>query len=374
MLKPNDVNSVMCSTESINMKGELYEFYQELEHVNLSFIFNGDVSDAVIVGIIRLTKHNVSKIEELTKERKGEGSFMMVECFQNLLQYKGSENEIAVFSERNSGDANCVSSFNKIPVDNIHVLQGKLEQVNSVEKDKLKAFYLEVLRMEGLSEDGGADLELIQQTRKTGVPVDFEKVNNHLSKLYMSLTLLPNSIERQQELVEAKQFTQNFDEKIKDSNIVMIYKGDFARNSIMPIIAMLEEQMKSISEESQSKSFILILVEMLQNISRHAYDVLDRSGILMITDTGGRIGMYSGNIVSTKDKIFLQNKINELNRMGETELKRLYKATLREGTFSEKGGAGLGLIEVARKASKPMIAKFDKLGNDRHFFTYLVHL
>ena len=94
----------------------------------------------------------------------------------------------------------------------------------------------------------------------------------------------------------------------------------------------------------------------------------------MITDTGGRIGMHSGNIVSTKDKIFLQKKINELNSMGETELKRLYKATLREGTFSEKGGAGLGLIEVARKASKPMIAKFDKLGNDRHFFTYLVHL
>ena len=189
----------------------------------------------------------------------------------------------------------------------------------------------------------------------------------------MSLKLSPTNGERQQELGEAKQFTQSFDKKIKDSNIVMIYKGDFARDSIMPIIAILEEQMKALSEGSRSKSFFLILVEMLQNISRHAYDVGDRSGIFMITDNAGKIGVHAGNVVSTQDKNFLNEKIKELNAMEPLELKKLYKTTLREGSFSEKGGAGLGLIEVARKTDEPMIAKFDELGNDTHFFTYSIN-
>lgn len=355
------------------MKDDLYEFYQELEHDNLSFIFNGDVSDEVTESIIRLTEHNVNNIEELTKMKK-KVSFIMVECFQNLVRHGSGDNDGSVFSTRIIDDANYVSSVNKIPVEEIQLLQGKLEQINSLEKDRLKALYLEVLTKEGLSDKGGAGIGLIQLARKTGssVDFDFEEVNDQLSNFYMSLKLSPSNGDQPKEMGQAKQFTQAFDKKIKDSNIVMIYKGDFARDSIMPIIAILEEQMKALTEDSKSKSFFLILVEMLQNISRHAYDVVDRSGIFMITDNGGKIGVHAGNIVSTEDKRFLDEKIKELNGLDPLDLKKLYKTTLREGSFSEKGGAGLGLIEVARKTSEPMIGRFDELGKDTHFFTYSV--
>ncbi|MFT4526037.1 MAG: hypothetical protein ACI9FU_002174 [Granulosicoccus sp.] len=356
------------------MKEDLYEFYQELEHDNLSFIFNGDVSDEVTESIIRLTEHNLNSIEELTKIKK-KFCFIMVECFQNLVRHGSTESDGSVFSTRIIDDANYVSSVNKIPVEEIQLLQGKLEQINGLEKGRLKALYLEVLTKDGLSDKGGAGIGLIQLARKTGssIDFDFEEVNDQLSNFYMSLKLSPNNGERTKEIGQAKQFTQDFDKKIKDSNIVMIYKGDFARDSIMPIIAILEEQMRALTEDSKSKSFFLIIVEMLQNISRHAYDVVDRSGIFMITEDEGKIGVQAGNIVSTKDKNFLDGKIKELNELDPLDLKKLYKTTLREGSLSEKGGAGLGLIEVARKTLAPMIGRFDELGNDSHFFTYSVN-
>ena len=355
------------------MAENLYFYYKELQNDNLSFIYNGEVNDEVTEGIIRLTDHNVSNIEELARIRK-KVSFIMVECFQNLVRHGGSEVDGSLFSTRMVDNANYVSSVNRIPVEEIDVLREKLDLINHLEKDRLKALYLEVLQGEGLSDRGGAGLGLIQIARKTGRPVDFdfEKVNDQLSNFYMSLKLSgkENGVANGQG--KAIRFTQGFDKKIKDSNILMIYKGDFARDSIMPIIAILEEQMRVMTDESKSKSFFLILVELLQNVSRHALNMSDRSGIFMISNEANSIGVHVGNIVDSSTKEMLDSRISELNALEPADLKTLYKKTLREGTFSEKGGAGLGLIEIARKSSGPMEARFDPTTNDKHFFTFSV--
>ncbi len=355
------------------MTENLYTFYQDLINDSLSFIYNGEVNDNVTEGIIRLTEHNVTNIEELAKIRK-KVSFIMVECFQNLVRHGKGEDSGSLFSTRLVENANYVSSVNKIPVSDIEVLRDKLELINHLEKDKLKALYLEVLNGEGLSDKGGAGLGLIQIARKTGRPLDFdfEEINDQLSNFYMSLKLSGNENQTGDDQGQAIHFTQNFDKKIKGSNIVMIYKGDFARDSIMPIIAILEEQMKAMTDDVKSKSFFLILVELLQNVSRHALDTVDRSGIFMITEENGTIGVDVGNIVDDKTKELLQTKIEALNKLDIAELKTLYKQTLREGSFSEKGGAGLGLIEIARKSNGPMHMAFDALPDNRNFFTFSV--
>lgn len=355
------------------MAENLYFYYKELQNDNLSFIYNGEVNDEVTESIIRLTEHNVSSIEELAKIRK-KVSFIMVECFQNLVRHGGSENEGSLFSTRLVDNVNYVSSVNRIPVEDIDVLREKLDLINHLERDRLKALYLEVLQGQGLSEKGGAGLGLIQIARKTGQPVDFdfEAINEQLSNFYMSLKLSGQESSVKDGHGKAIRFTQGFDKVIKESNIVLIYKGDFARDSIMPIIAILEEQMKVMTDDSKSKAFFLILVELLQNVSRHALNAIDRSGIFMITHENSTLGVHVGNVVDTPTKDLLYDRINELNQLDAAELKTLYKKTLREGTFSEKGGAGLGLIEIARKSNGPMNAQFNELEDNRHFFTFSV--
>lgn len=355
------------------MAENLYFYYQELQNDNLSFIYNGEVNDEVTEGIIRLTDHNVSNIEELAKIRK-KVSFIMVECFQNLVRHGNNEEEGSLFSTRMIDNANYVSSVNQIPVQDIDVLREKLDLINHLERDRLKALYLEVLQGEGLSDKGGAGLGLIQIARKTGRPVDFdfEEVNDQLSNFYMSLKLSGQDQGAMNGHGNAIRFTQGFDKQIKDSNILMIYKGDFARDSIMPIIAILEEQMRMMTDESKSKSFFLILVELLQNVSRHALNAADRSGIFMITNDDDSLGVHVGNTVDDRTKQLLDSRISELNKLEPAELKTLYKKTLREGTFSEKGGAGLGLIEIARKSNGPLRATFDLISDNKHFFTFSV--
>lgn len=356
----------------------LFEYYKELEKDRLSFIFNGDVSDDITDGIIRITEFNVNNFEALASLSK-RISFIMVECFQNVVRHGAKHEHRAdheksggLFAARLMGEANYVSSINLIDMKEVELLREKLNQLNTIEKDKLKALYLEVLNNEELSAKGGAGLGLIQLARKAGQPIsfDFESISEQLSNFYLSLKLTSDG---QSEPGEALRFTKSFDEKTKNSDVLMIYKGDFGKDSIMPIIQIIEEKVKTDNELTASKGFFLILVEMLQNVSRHNMNNISKDGIFMITeDKDGTYWTAVGNVVDEGTKALLIDRIDGLNAMDEMQLKQAYKQTLREGSFSDKGGAGLGLIEIARKSSEKLTYSFDDLGDGKYFFTFNV--
>lgn len=355
---------------------KLFDYYKELENDRLSFIFNGDVSDDITDGIIRITEFNVNNFEVLAKMSR-RISFIMVECFQNVVRHGKKDNEArtkagGLFAARLMGDANYVSSINLIDLEEVELLRDKLNQLNTIEKDKLKALYLEVLNNKELSTKGGAGLGLIQLARKAGQPIsfDFENIDEQLSNFYLSLKLTGDDDQTQPG--EALRFTKSFDQRIKSSDVLMVYKGDFGKDSIMPIIQIIEEKMKA-DNDIGPKAFFLILVELLQNVSRHNINNEMKDGIFMITD--GEEGHYwtsVGNEVDEAAKELLSQRIEELNAMDSMELKKVYKTTLREGAFSDKGGAGLGLIEIARKSSDKLNYSFDDMGNGRYFFTFNV--
>lgn len=353
---------------------KLYDYYKELENDRLSFIFNGDVSDDITDGIIRLTEFNVNNFETLAKMSR-RISFIMVECFQNVVRHGKKEVKLdgktgGLFSARLMGDANYVSSINLIDMNEVELLSQKLNQLNTIEKDKLKALYLEVLNNAELSTKGGAGLGLIQLARKAGQPIsfDFENINEQLSNFYLSLKLTGN--ENITQPGDALRFTKSFDQRIKKSDVLMVYKGDFGKDSIMPIIQIIEEKMKT-ENAIGPKAFFLILVELLQNVSRHNINNEMKDGIFMITESDdGNYWTSVGNEVDQHAKDALIKRIEDLNAMDAMELKKTYKKTLREGAFSDKGGAGLGLIEIARKSSDKLMYSFDPMSEGRYFFTF----
>ncbi len=360
-----------------NRLEQLFDYYRELKNDMLSFIFNGDVSDDITDGIIRITEYNVNNFEVLAKMSR-RISFIMVECFQNVVRHGVKHERITeekasgLFAARLMGDANYVSSINLIDATEVSLLQAKLNQLNDIEKDKLKALYLEVLNNDELSSKGGAGLGLIQLARKAGQPIsfDFENISEDLSNFYLSLKLTNN--EEQTKQGEALRFTKDFDKKIKESDVLMIYKGDFGKDSILPIIQIIEEKMRA-ENETGSKAFFLILVELLQNVSRHNIQNENKDGIFMINeDSEGAYWTSVGNVVNQETMQLLTERLEDLNAMEPEELKAAYKQTLREGSFSEKGGAGLGLIEIARKSSEKLKYSFDKMGDDMFFFTFNV--
>lgn len=78
----------------------------------------------------------------------------------------------------------------------------------------------------------------------------------------------------------------------------------------------------------------------------------------------------AGNLVEPADGEALLKRIQEIARLDKTELKRLYKRQLRSPRSPDQSsGAGLGLIEMARKASQPLEAKLDAGPAGKVFFS-----
>ena len=67
--------------------------------------------------------------------------------------------------------------------------------------------------------------------------------------------------------------------------------------------------------------------------------------------------------------------IDNINKLNKDDLNALYKKQIREGSLSEKGGAGLGLIDIARKTGRQLEYQFLPLqDNTNHFFLLKVRI
>jgi hypothetical protein len=65
----------------------------------------------------------------------------------------------------------------------------------------------------------------------------------------------------------------------------------------------------------------------------------------------------------------LKGKLEEINAMTADEVKELYKSVLADGKLSEKGGGGLGMIDIARKSGEKLDYGFIPFGPNTSFFS-----
>jgi len=118
-----------------------------------------------------------------------------------------------------------------------------------------------------------------------------------------------------------------------------------------------------------------VYIELTQNIRHYSkargYDENDSAVTVVVArEDDGRYAVQAGNLVERADGVALLDRVTELAVMDKVELKAAYKEQLRkpreEGALS---GAGLGLIDVARKSSQPLAATLSDLGGDRVFLS-----
>ena len=64
--------------------------------------------------------------------------------------------------------------------------------------------------------------------------------------------------------------------------------------------------------------------------------------------------------------------LEKINNMTLDEVKQLYKTVLRESRLSDKGGAGLGFIDMVKKTKSKIPYEFIPLNDVVDFFIYQV--
>ena len=160
-------------------------------------------------------------------------------------------------------------------------------------------------------------------------------------------------------------------EGMQKDNLSYIYRGNFTQGVTDKIILLTETNLSNYGESSKMKKRVFsIMVEGLQNITRHQ-DVLsedDRSGIFVIQQKENRYYITTGNLIAKNNINNLTKQLDKINSLEKDDLKAFYKSVLNDNMMSNKGGAGLGLIEMARKSGNNLIYDFKDIDDDFSYF------
>lgn len=113
------------------------------------------------------------------------------------------------------------------------------------------------------------------------------------------------------------------------------------------------------------KKLLTLMIEILENVlkySEHFEDfILDHPEYFPEFEMNCNEEVYvlvARNPVLEKDQRVIAEKIDRLNRASDEEVKQVYRETITNGIFSEKGGAGLGFIEMAKLSSHDLVYSF----------------
>jgi hypothetical protein len=156
--------------------------------------------------------------------------------------------------------------------------------------------------------------------------------------------------------------------------IVLAYRGEFSSGLLDAVYAMMDSPVNGIKPGPDRKRLFQVLVESLQNVFHHTADAeADLPGFLIRQD-GNSYTIITGNLVATADAERLRSKIDQVNRLTAAEMKEHYQDALNSSEFSDKGGAGLGIIEMARKSGKKLQYEFRQVNDKFTFFSLAVAL
>ena len=171
------------------------------------------------------------------------------------------------------------------------------------------------------------------------------------------------------------EFVYDFYKSMKAHEITLVYEGEITHQITKAFTSLTESNMAKESESnSVQKKVFHVMVECLQNISRHAADfgsnefLFAGRGIFMVSKGDDEYHVTTGNVVDNDKIEALKEMLAQINSLDRQGLKELYKTKMKEGRISDKGGAGLGFIDIARKTGKKLDYHFLPIDEDTSFF------
>jgi hypothetical protein len=162
--------------------------------------------------------------------------------------------------------------------------------------------------------------------------------------------------------------------------LILVYQGEFTQESTKSILAMAERNLDTTGEDSSIRRKVFnVMVEALQNIVKHSDELIDGSvrshaAIFLIGRDEKKYSIMSGNPIRKANISKLNKALDTINSLDKEGLKEMYKEIIKNTTISEKGGAGLGFVDMARKSGEKLEYEFPEMNADYAFFCLKVNV
>jgi hypothetical protein len=165
--------------------------------------------------------------------------------------------------------------------------------------------------------------------------------------------------------------------------ILIAFHGPFRHSLIEELGKAVKKHLESESLRSSAMADVFsVYIEAAQNVANYTNAPLReglggsraREGVLVIARDEGRYVVHCGNYIDPEDAPALLARLDELATLGPEALKARFKERLRAPLPPGSPGAGLGLVRMARTASRPLAYSVVPAEDDLDFFSLTVTL
>ncbi len=308
--------------------------------------YQGDYKDSPTLNIINIVEKHFEPL--IKKNNLKTLIYLLVESLQNIERYsahiKSSEDFSFVYSD---GNFFYIITQNMIHNSKVEELTSRLNTNSVKNKEELDESYKAVLSSETRTEKGGG-LGLIDIARKSrnNLFYLFDKKSENYSTyaLGFSVPIDKNNVDGVADINETETILGLLKRVVGSNKSTLFYGGDFSNEFIKALIDILKTTKINETNNTTKKTHRL-LIELIQNIKRHAFGINNTNTKQLILEWKEHcleISTYS--LMREEDTIEICHKIEELNATADQDIKHIRKKLSGNHTLSEQ----INLVDIAR--------------------------
>lgn len=170
-----------------------------------------------------------------------------------------------------------------------------------------------------------------------------------------------------------------FHRLMSENDIMLAYCGEFSQDLNKTLLSFTERKFKSENVEDNTRRKIFnIMVEQLQNISKNKIELTagkpEVTPVFILGSNNEDYILISSNMISNSKIDLLKDRLDQVNALSRDELKILYKEVRLNSSFTEKSGAGIGIIDMARKSENKLEYDFENLDDLHSIFSLMIRV
>ncbi|MDI9533205.1 MAG: SiaB family protein kinase, partial [Bacteroidota bacterium] len=158
--------------------------------------------------------------------------------------------------------------------------------------------------------------------------------------------------------------------KLSDEHLMFAYRGEVTGDNSVSLLTLLEREMEfsDFSMLGRKRLFMFVL-ENLQNITRHGISRSeDITSLVVYSKTPDGYTVSTGNALKKSEVRGLRKNLQKINNLDPDKIREVYRTMLQDTKIGKKGGAGLGLMEMARKTGNRLDYDFYPIDDRYSYF------